>query len=139
MEPEEWDTESWKSAFASIVKLTVQRSEEIPDVIEGAYALGERRAQTLGRGFWPGEDVVYAMTLFCWWPFKPAMSISVKAVLQELRGPLFKHASRSYSVRANLVEAIPRALLELNTEELHKVLLSGVVANTLADQRGAPA
>jgi hypothetical protein len=138
MEPEDWDSKTWKSVFTRIVELTVTQSEEVPDVIEGSYALGARRAEVLGRTFWPGEDVVYAMTLFCWWPFKPAMSIQAKTALRQLRGLLFKGASQSYEVRVKLVAFVPTALLELNTQDLFKYLTSGEIAYALAGRHAAP-
>ena len=125
------DDEDLRELFITIVSHTVLRHENVDDVVEGAYALGERRAELLGREFSPGDDVAYVLSIFCWWPFKPSLTADSIQYLQSSRWDLFMAVSDNPSALRSLLHAIPNDILMLNNEQLFDVLREGNIRRML--------
>ncbi|MCL7944756.1 hypothetical protein [Marinobacter sp. ATCH36] len=115
---EEWSDENWIEVFENVVSLTAMPHENSNEIVVGGWELGQRRAELLSRRFWPGVDVVHPLCIFCWWPFKPAMSVDSKRFIRDIRWDLFKNISSSSSELRKLHAAVPDDLLRLDTEEL---------------------
>lgn len=120
--PESWSPEEWKELFRGIVGRTVRPGENVEDVVAGGWVLAERRAALLGRPMEPGEDVPYALAIFCWWPFKPSLRDDSKRFLYDARGDLFSGAALSGRWSADIREIIPDDILTLGTHELFETL-----------------
>ena len=91
--PEEWSDETWTMVLTNVVSQTAMPHEDSNDIVAGGWALGQRRADLLGQPFWPGEDVVHPLCIFCWWPFKPALSTDSRRFIHEFRWELFKNVA----------------------------------------------
>lgn len=118
MNPEDWSFEQWFDAFADVINRTKLLDEDIDDIITGCLSLGERHASLLGREFSIGEDTSYALCLFCWWPFKSALTPDSRRYLQEVRALLFHGVSRSERLLRSLNDAVPDEVLRMELSEL---------------------
>ncbi|MEO6958937.1 MAG: hypothetical protein ABI228_04155 [Burkholderiaceae bacterium] len=118
MNPENWSREEWLDAFADVINRTKLIDERVDDITAGCISLGERRATLLGREFDIGEDTSYALCLFCWWPFKSALTSDSRHYLQEIRTLLFQGVSHSERRLHDLNDAVPDQLLKMELSEL---------------------
>ena len=59
--PESWDEEMWREALKSVVRFGAEPHEDLEDVVSAGWLLGIRRAELLGRDFWPGLDATYPL------------------------------------------------------------------------------
>lgn len=116
--PEEWSEQTWRELFENVVSYTAMLHENSKDIVAGGWALGERRANLLGRDFWPGEDVVHPLCIFCWWPFKPALSADARNFIRDTRWSLFQNVSISPKAMQDLHAAVPNELLFIETQQL---------------------
>ena len=116
--PEEWGDDEWRATLASVISRTKFAEESIDDIISGCLHLGQRRAQLLNRSFSIGEDTVFALCLFCWWPFKPALQPDSRDFLYDARGPLFKSVARSKKALQELSDAVPDDLLRTDIQSI---------------------
>lgn len=118
MNPEDWGREEWLDAFADVINRTKLDDERVDDITAGCISLGERRAALLKREFSIGEDTSYALCLFCWWPFKSALTSDSRHYLQGIRTLLFRDVSRSEHRLRDLNDAVPDQLLRMEFSEL---------------------
>lgn len=118
MNPEDWSRQQWLDAFADIINRTKLTDERVEDIAAGCISLGERRAALLQRKFSIGEDASYALCLFCWWPFKPALTPDSRHYLHEARTLLFRDVARSEHRLRDLNDAVPDQLLKMELSEL---------------------
>lgn len=115
--PENWNAQTWEGIFRSVVSWTVQPGEDIDDILAGTYILAKRRSELLGRKleFW--QDVPYVLSLFCWWPWKPSLSIARRQYLFKIRAQLFRGAASDENVLNGLME-MPSDMLTMNAQGL---------------------
>lgn len=114
--------ELWKDLFTDIVKYTILPHENVDDVVAGGFVLGQRRAELLDRPFSPGEDVAHVLSIFCWWPFKPAFTEDSIQYLQTNRWNFFQAVSSSNNAINRLREVVTSEILTMNTQELCNTL-----------------
>lgn len=120
--PESWTRDQWMDLFRKVVGHTIRPGENLEDVVVGGWILGERRANLLGRAMAPGEDVPHALSVFCWWPLKPALRDDSRRFLYSARQNIFEGASISGRWADDVRDIIPDEILTLQTHELFAIL-----------------
>lgn len=116
--------------IAHVVKETVQENENVDDIMFGNLLLGTRRASLRNREFQVYEDVPFGLALFCWWPFKPQYSPANRDFLLQQRWALFdglsqlqlRELNQNQLAEIRLMRAVPDKILELDREEMFRVL-----------------
>lgn len=100
--------------ISRIIHNRLTPGELLEDVLTGSAFLALRRATLAGQDL--GVDhLVYILSLFTWWPFKPDLSNPAEILLLQFRSDLFRGASNGDFERfAN----IPDEILGLSTIEL---------------------
>lgn len=120
--PELWGEDEWLRLFRSIIKYSVQPSENIDDILAGGFALGRRRAELQGRSFEHWQDVPHVLSIFCWWKLKPVLHQGSREFLLEYRWQLFAGAGSYKIVIDRIKESVPDEILKLRTDELFDLL-----------------
>jgi hypothetical protein len=89
-------------------------AERLEDVLAGSVFLANRRAALAGQN--PNADhLIYILSLFTWWPFKPDLSNPAEIFLLQFRSNLFRGASNG---DFNRLADIPDEILGLSAIEL---------------------
>ena len=110
------DVETRGHALARLlITPRLRAGEDKDDVIAGALHLANRRAQALGRPT-RSTDLVYTLSIFCFWPVKIPPPARVREVLTDLRGPAFRGAARGEV--AALDRLVPPATLTASVVRL---------------------
>lgn len=110
---------------AGIVTPRVRENETVADVIVGgAYVASLRSAARGGGGkskSADSADLIFALSLFSWWPFMPDPAPQVQEQLVSMRGPLFEGlASGSIFDMERLRTAVPERTLRMDILELYQ-------------------
>jgi hypothetical protein len=100
--------------ISQIIHNRLTPGELLEDVLAGSAFLARRRATLAGQDL--GVDhLIYILSLFTWWPFKPDLSNPAEILLLQFRSDLFRGASNGDFERfAN----VPDEILGLSTIEL---------------------
>jgi hypothetical protein len=130
--PEDWDEEHWARIFRSVISWTAQPKEDIDDILAGASVLAVERSRLLGRDFEFWQDIPYVLSLFCWWPWKPSLSIASRKYLLKMRGRLFDGTAKHQTARDRLIDAVPREMLTMDTQELFERLENDPIESVVA-------
>ena len=85
--------------------------------VAGGSAIGQARSEILGRGT-EIDDVIFGLSLFCWWPFKPDLFQGSRQYILDQRWNLFGGASVNELSGNKVREVIPMGTLELLPSEL---------------------
>jgi hypothetical protein len=105
------------SCIVTLVRPRASSEEELADTIAGSQALAELRAGLLERDTEPA-DLVYALWLVCWWPFKPASSSRTQQFLAEIVPSLFQGARYGEVPPTRFLEVISPFVLTLDFNQL---------------------
>ncbi|WP_435611783.1 hypothetical protein [Streptomyces sp. bgisy159] len=89
----------------------------VPQVLEAGVHLGNRRAALLGRAMYP-IDVEFALSVMCWWPFKPPVSDMYLEAAQRFRREVIRNS-------ATLDHHVPDEALRMDWEELYEKQRTG--------------
>lgn len=135
--PESWSSDQWQNLFREVVARTARLGENVEDVVAGGWMLAERRAGLLGRAMAPGEDVPYALSIFCWWPFKPSLRQDSRSFLYGVRADIFSGAAISGRWREDVGDLVSDDILTMKPEELFAVLHDRPVWEFVRERVGA--
>lgn len=105
---------------ASVVADSLLPDEELGDCLTGCAHLAARRAQLFDRTGTP-EDLAFAMSIFTFYPFKPAPPTEVEDTLHGLRRELFYNFSQLDDESRSshpINDVVPNQTLELDFWQL---------------------
>ena len=128
--PESWDEEMWREALKSVVRFGAEPHEDLEDVVSAGWLLGIRRAELLGRDFWPGLDATYPLVVLCWWPFKPLFAAETRDYIKSRRWGFVQGVHQSRNIdRLNSV--VNDEVLRMGPAEFYRRIASGEVRQLL--------
>jgi hypothetical protein len=114
-----------EAIVALLSDLRLVEEEDYDDVLMGSAYLGARRASLLDR---PGgtDDLIFVLSIFCWWPGKPDPPPGVQDQLHLVRREAFRGAARGKWDRLDHV--VPDATLLFPLSELFEAQRRGLSA-----------
>lgn len=125
-----------EGAINEIGRQVAQRlegGESLEGVLRLAAFLGTKRAELLGRSP-EATDVVFALSLFCWWPFKPDPPDPVRTALRARRANLASLAERERF--AEIEASVNLDVLTLDAEQIIQLWEEGPGALFSAEENG---
>jgi hypothetical protein len=128
--PQHWEPEMWREVIKAVVRFGAQPYEDLDDIVTTGWLLGERRADLLGRPFWPGVDPQQPLTFLCYWPLKPSFSIDARAKIISKRWSLVRGIHREPNIN-RLRVVISDEMLTMGTDEIYTMISAGKLANLL--------
>jgi hypothetical protein len=110
---------------ALVADLRLTEEENYDDVLIGSAYLGARRASLLDRSGGT-DDLIFVLSIFCWWPGKPDPPPGVQDQLHLVRREAFRRAARGHWDR--LDQVVPDATLLFSPSELFEAQGRGLSA-----------
>jgi hypothetical protein len=111
--------------IALVSELRLAEDESYDDVLVGSAYLGARRESLLGRSGGT-DDMIFALSIFCWWPAKPDPPPEVQDQLYVVRREAFRGAARGEWHRLDRV--VPDSTLLFPPSELFEAQRRGLSA-----------
>src|SRR5713101_8228074 len=119
------DWPRWAEIFTAIVKNTAQPDESVDDILAGALALGKRRARVLNRDFDIVQDMPFALSWICKYPFKPFLISKYRNYIEAIRKSLLAGASTDERVEERFSNVVTDDILRLELYQLYEMLHTG--------------
>lgn len=128
-----FDNYAWSQLIRSIVNYTALPGENIDDIVVGCWEIGQIRAELLGRDLEIWQDIPYALSIFCWWPFKPSLySEKDREWLLNHRKLIFDGCAKSPSSMRDIVfKILPKENLCMETNYLFSQIKSKPISEII--------
>lgn len=117
---------------AGVIADRVRGTENLSDVLVGGAYIASLRLAVRGGGkskTSDSSDLIFALSVFTWWPFKPDAAPHVEEQLLNLRGSLFEGlAAGSIFDMEALRTSVPERTLRMDILELYQAQQSDIGA-----------
>ena len=122
-------------AFATLiihaVEMSLSPGEDINSILTGSWHLATRRAALHERPVRVVEDLPFALSIFCWYPFKAELRQDVRELLRGARSTVFRGLDNETIAEQNLADIVPDEVLRLSSGGLMHSLEGGQIVTRL--------